>query len=267
MEAAHDHRRLLFPLAGGPCPARDRCGGGPRVPARPRRSSGARDPGARDVVRRRRRRRRRGLAQQPIGRRMAERAGARRRPHHHGPRHGRARRLGHRRRAAPAAEHVGPGLPAVPRRRDPAGAGPSTRTTSAARTAARSRSTSRSSSASLAFLGYMLLRPMHADAVTSMSTLVFATIAATMFTTYAALALWVPTPRTRAAVHRLRRLLLRHREPGLAVGARLVHGRGGHGRAAARARHAGAGRARHLLPASDPHGARDDADALGPAAC
>ena len=48
--------------------------------------------------------------------------------------------------------------------------------------------------ASLAFLGYMLLRPMHADAVTSMSTLVFATIAATMFTTYAALALWVPTP-------------------------------------------------------------------------
>ena len=48
--------------------------------------------------------------------------------------------------------------------------------------------------ASLAFLGYMLLRPMNADAVTSMSTLVFATIAATMFTTYAALALWVPTP-------------------------------------------------------------------------
>jgi PAS domain S-box-containing protein len=48
--------------------------------------------------------------------------------------------------------------------------------------------------ASLAFLGYMLLRPLDADAVTSMSTLVFATIAATMFTTYAALALWVPTP-------------------------------------------------------------------------
>ena len=48
--------------------------------------------------------------------------------------------------------------------------------------------------ASLAFLGYMLLRPVEADAVTAMSTLVFATIAATMFTTYAALALWVPTP-------------------------------------------------------------------------
>jgi len=48
--------------------------------------------------------------------------------------------------------------------------------------------------ASLAFLGYMLLRPVDADAVTSMSTLVFTTIAATMFTTYAALALWVPTP-------------------------------------------------------------------------
>jgi PAS domain S-box-containing protein len=47
---------------------------------------------------------------------------------------------------------------------------------------------------SLAFLGYLLLRPPDADAVTSMSTLVFATIAATMFTTYAALALWVPTP-------------------------------------------------------------------------
>ena len=48
--------------------------------------------------------------------------------------------------------------------------------------------------ASLAFLGYMLLRPPNADAVTSMSTLVFATIAAAMLTTYAALALWVPTP-------------------------------------------------------------------------
>lgn len=47
---------------------------------------------------------------------------------------------------------------------------------------------------SLAFLGYLLLRPAGADAVTSMSTLVFATISATMFTTYAALALWVPTP-------------------------------------------------------------------------
>ena len=47
--------------------------------------------------------------------------------------------------------------------------------------------------ASLAFLGYMLLRPADADAVTSVSTLVFAAIAATMFTTYAALALWVPT--------------------------------------------------------------------------
>jgi PAS domain S-box-containing protein len=47
---------------------------------------------------------------------------------------------------------------------------------------------------SLASLGYLLLRPVGADAVTSMSTLVFATIAATMFTTYAALALWVPTP-------------------------------------------------------------------------
>ena len=48
--------------------------------------------------------------------------------------------------------------------------------------------------ASLAFLGYMMLRPVNADAVTSTSTLVFATMAATMFTTYAALALWVPTP-------------------------------------------------------------------------
>ncbi len=48
--------------------------------------------------------------------------------------------------------------------------------------------------ASLAFLGYMLLRPVDADTVTSTSTLVFTTIAATMFTTYAALALWVPTP-------------------------------------------------------------------------
>jgi PAS domain S-box-containing protein len=48
--------------------------------------------------------------------------------------------------------------------------------------------------ASLAFLGYMLLRPTNADAVVTMSTLVFAAIAATMFTTYAALALWVPTP-------------------------------------------------------------------------
>lgn len=47
---------------------------------------------------------------------------------------------------------------------------------------------------SLTFLAYLLLRPPGADAVTSMSTLVFATIAATMFTTYAALALWVPTP-------------------------------------------------------------------------
>jgi PAS domain S-box-containing protein len=47
---------------------------------------------------------------------------------------------------------------------------------------------------SLSFLGYLLLRPVGADAVASMSTLVFATIAATMFTTYAALALWVPTP-------------------------------------------------------------------------
>ncbi|MBA3691444.1 MAG: PAS domain S-box protein [Actinobacteria bacterium] len=47
---------------------------------------------------------------------------------------------------------------------------------------------------SLAFLGYLLLRPVGADLATSMSTLVFATISATMFTTYAALALWVPTP-------------------------------------------------------------------------
>jgi PAS domain S-box-containing protein len=47
---------------------------------------------------------------------------------------------------------------------------------------------------SLAFLGYLLLRPAGADAVTSMSTLVFTTISATMFATYAALALWVPTP-------------------------------------------------------------------------
>ncbi len=47
---------------------------------------------------------------------------------------------------------------------------------------------------SLAFLGYLLLRPAGADAATSISILVFSTIAATMFTTYAALALWVPTP-------------------------------------------------------------------------
>jgi PAS domain S-box-containing protein len=47
--------------------------------------------------------------------------------------------------------------------------------------------------ASLAFLGYMLLRPVDADTVTSMSTLVFASIAATMFASYAALALWVPS--------------------------------------------------------------------------
>jgi PAS domain S-box-containing protein len=48
--------------------------------------------------------------------------------------------------------------------------------------------------ASLAVIGYLGLRPMGADAQTAASAAVFALIAATLFTSYAALVLWVPSP-------------------------------------------------------------------------
>ena len=49
-------------------------------------------------------------------------------------------------------------------------------------------------SASLAVIGYLGLRPMGADGQTAASAAVFALIAATLFTSYAALVLWVPSP-------------------------------------------------------------------------
>jgi PAS domain S-box-containing protein len=49
-------------------------------------------------------------------------------------------------------------------------------------------------SASLAVIGYLGLRPMGADGQTAASAAVFALIAATLFTSFAALVLWVPSP-------------------------------------------------------------------------